>query len=179
MGDEFTEDRPGISRRSLIKKSAVVGGTVVWAAPVVQSMTNKAFAQAGSPPPEIGGGISHFTLVLTDGVDIWWAKYEGAGSTCDEGFNNGNCTPTTAPTENGCAPAASHSVAQSGVSDILVTVNAGWTLLEFRVKDANDPPDDGCYDPGETSIHGVTQPTLPGGGLAGPATITILDPKPF
>lgn len=38
----------GISRRTLIKRGAVVGGTLVWAAPVVQSLSAPAFA-AGSP----------------------------------------------------------------------------------------------------------------------------------
>lgn len=37
----------GISRRQLIKRSAVVGGTVVWAAPVIQSLTSP--ASAASP----------------------------------------------------------------------------------------------------------------------------------
>ena len=39
----------GISRRSLIKRGAVTGGTVLWAAPVVQSFTNAVGAQAGTP----------------------------------------------------------------------------------------------------------------------------------
>ena len=35
----------GISRRQLIKRGAIVGGTVVWAAPVVQSFTAPAYSQ--------------------------------------------------------------------------------------------------------------------------------------
>ena len=35
----------GISRRQLIKRGAIVGGTVVWAAPVVQSFTAPAHSQ--------------------------------------------------------------------------------------------------------------------------------------
>lgn len=34
----------GISRRDLIKRGAVVGGTLVWATPVVQRLTPPAFA---------------------------------------------------------------------------------------------------------------------------------------
>jgi hypothetical protein len=180
MTEEVSE-RAGLTRRSLIKKSAIVGGTAVWAAPVVQSITHKALAQGGSPPP-LNGEISHFTLVLTNGIDTWWAKYDGPGSTCDEGFNEGECRPDPnlfGPTQQGCPPPESHSVEPSGTNDVLVTVNSGWTLVYFRVKDGDDPPDNGCYDPGETSIHGVTQPSLPGGGLVGPGTITILDPKPI
>jgi hypothetical protein len=36
----------GISRRELIRRGAVVGGTLVWAAPVIQSLTPPAYAQA-------------------------------------------------------------------------------------------------------------------------------------
>ena len=36
----------GISRRQLIKRGAIVGGTVMWAAPVVQSLTSPAGAVA-------------------------------------------------------------------------------------------------------------------------------------
>ena len=36
------EPRSGISRRDVIKRGAIVGGTLVWAAPVVQSLGSKA-----------------------------------------------------------------------------------------------------------------------------------------
>ena len=41
----------GISRRSVLRNAAI-GGGLVWAAPVVQSMTTPAFAQDGSPACE-------------------------------------------------------------------------------------------------------------------------------
>lgn len=34
----------GLSRRDVIRRGAVVGGTLLWAAPVVQSITKPAFA---------------------------------------------------------------------------------------------------------------------------------------
>jgi hypothetical protein len=44
----------GVSRRDVIKRGAVVGGTVVWATPVLQSLTTPAFAgtpnEPGCPP---------------------------------------------------------------------------------------------------------------------------------
>jgi hypothetical protein len=40
----------GITRRELIRRGAVVGGTLLWAAPVVQTLTPAAHAQ-GSPGP--------------------------------------------------------------------------------------------------------------------------------
>jgi hypothetical protein len=40
----------GISRRELLRRGAIVGGTMVWAVPVLQSLTPPAYAQ-GSPRP--------------------------------------------------------------------------------------------------------------------------------
>lgn len=48
MEEEEFNANLGISRRTLIKRSAVVGGTLVWATPVVQSLSAPAFAY-GSP----------------------------------------------------------------------------------------------------------------------------------
>ena len=56
--------RAGISRRELIRRGAVVGGTLVWATPVIQSLATPAGAQAqylhrccfcsNEPPPTTG-----------------------------------------------------------------------------------------------------------------------------
>lgn len=47
----------GISRRTLLKRGAVVGGTLLWVAPVIKSLTPPAFGQTnGSPPPQNGDG---------------------------------------------------------------------------------------------------------------------------
>jgi hypothetical protein len=44
------QERAGIDRRSLIKRSVIAGGAAVWATPVVQSFTSPAGAQTvGSP----------------------------------------------------------------------------------------------------------------------------------
>ena len=48
--DEIDGDL-GVSRRQLIKRGAVVGGTVLWAAPVVQSLTTPALGQTALYPP--------------------------------------------------------------------------------------------------------------------------------
>jgi hypothetical protein len=55
MGNSENQDRNdlqrelGISRRGLIKRGAIVGGTLVWAVPVIQSLSPPAFAQIVSP----------------------------------------------------------------------------------------------------------------------------------
>ena len=51
------EETPGVSRREALKKGAVVGGTVLWAAPLVQSLgMSAAAAQTVSPGPGPGPG---------------------------------------------------------------------------------------------------------------------------
>ncbi|CAN5796222.1 hypothetical protein BH20ACT7_BH20ACT7_20380 [soil metagenome] len=44
----------GLSRRDLLRRGAIVGGTLVWAAPAVQTLARPAFAQeyGGSPACE-------------------------------------------------------------------------------------------------------------------------------
>jgi hypothetical protein len=51
----MTEDRPqptprrGFTRRDLIRKGAIVGGTLLWVAPAVQTLTPPAYAHVVSP----------------------------------------------------------------------------------------------------------------------------------
>ena len=47
MVDDELEGNLGISRRELIKRAAIVGGTLMWAAPVVETIVAKA-AYAGN-----------------------------------------------------------------------------------------------------------------------------------
>ena len=46
--EQSTDGASGFDRRTLLKRGAVVGGTAIWATPVVQSLARPAFA-AGSP----------------------------------------------------------------------------------------------------------------------------------
>jgi hypothetical protein len=39
------QDELGVSRRDLLRRGAIVGGTVLWVTPVIQSMRTPAFAQ--------------------------------------------------------------------------------------------------------------------------------------
>jgi hypothetical protein len=41
-------DESGMTRRDLIRRGAVVGGTLLWVAPAIQSIGSKAYAQTGS-----------------------------------------------------------------------------------------------------------------------------------
>jgi hypothetical protein len=39
----------GISRRDLLRRGAIVGGTLIWTVPLVESISRSAFAKKGSP----------------------------------------------------------------------------------------------------------------------------------
>jgi hypothetical protein len=43
-GDDGVRRELGISRRELIRRGAIVGGTLLWATPVIQSLSPPAFA---------------------------------------------------------------------------------------------------------------------------------------
>ena len=44
----------GVSRREIIKRGAIVGGTALWAAPVIQSLSSSAMAQGHDPESRCG-----------------------------------------------------------------------------------------------------------------------------
>ena len=86
----------GISRRELLRKGAVLGGAVVWATPVVQTLSmGRAYAQTASPTGV--KGISYVGIMLTgcpgdltnffvkweeEGEDSDWEMYPGAVPSC-------------------------------------------------------------------------------------------------
>jgi hypothetical protein len=91
-GSQQQEQRPGISRRSMLRRAAVAGGTVVWAAPIMQTITmRQAYAQTAPPSAcrMTGGGfvdnnvygrVSHgFELhcnaaALPNNLEVNWGK---------------------------------------------------------------------------------------------------------
>jgi hypothetical protein len=46
-GDKFRSEL-GMTRRDLLRRGAIVGGTLLWAAPIIQSIRTPAFAQTAS-----------------------------------------------------------------------------------------------------------------------------------
>lgn len=76
MHDEVSPSL-GISRRDVLKRGAVVGGTLVWAAPAVQTISRAALAQDGGTPQPTDGAISYVALVLNCGTaGTFRVKYE-------------------------------------------------------------------------------------------------------
>lgn len=69
----------GITRRDLLRRGAALGGAVVWATPVVQTLgMGRAFAQV--PSPTGGKGISYIGInaTCTEGGN-YFAKWEDGG----------------------------------------------------------------------------------------------------
>ena len=44
-------DESGMTRRDMLRRGAIVGGTLLWVAPAIQSMAPKAFAQTDGAAP--------------------------------------------------------------------------------------------------------------------------------
>ena len=68
----------GISRRDLLKRSAIVGGAsaMVWAAPSITTLGSRAFGASGSPP---GRGWSHVAFLVTCGLIDYKVKWNREG----------------------------------------------------------------------------------------------------
>lgn len=79
-----TGSEPGISRRDVMKRGALVGGAMVWATPVVQTMARPAFAAEGTP---VNMSWAAFTFLADDGkyygfkVEVESCTLEEPGST--------------------------------------------------------------------------------------------------
>ena len=127
------DDQPGgMTRRTLIKRSAVVGGTIMWATPVVQSFTSPAFGQVGTPGE--GKGISYIALVYQcTGQPPKAVKLDladGGTFTC-----SGSAAPNT-PQCEGSLTLPAGTVAGS-CDDLTIVVAPDRTLVTIT-------PDAGC-----------------------------------
>ncbi len=78
----------GLDRRQLLRRGAMVGGALVWATPVVQSLTPAAYANGS---PRGGGGAPSFVmLVLLCDNTYSSVKIENNGANGDCGVFGGN-----------------------------------------------------------------------------------------
>lgn len=102
MDDQPFEANLGLSRRTLLRRSAVVGGTLVWAAPAVQTLAKPAFAATGSAACQAtvcavltngyGGVLGHLTCTAANAGD--------QGCLCKCALGVGQCnepSPCTVP----------------------------------------------------------------------------------
>ena len=68
--DEEGGQQSGIPRRTLIKRGAIVGGTLVWATPVIQSLSSPAHAQVGPGSPLCAACLAATIDGVTTHVDF-------------------------------------------------------------------------------------------------------------
>jgi len=156
--DEITPDgKPeGMSRRAMLRRSALVGGTVVWMAPAVQTLAAPAFAN-GSTAEEIpctpGLALSEVTVLTLCNGKYFWTKYNpqtNAGSPTECGpninvaqSNGNNADPTCDAAENAILAYIAGNrltVETTGCPSATVTngnlcVGAGCTILAWTVHD--------------------------------------------
>jgi hypothetical protein len=146
-GEEAVENKESkpVERRVFLKRAAVVGTAPVWAAPLIQSMREPAFA--ASPPPPPGFDISFVALLLQCGQKKYRVKFDGGSlnEECGPNFAVGNCADQLDrhgnDIENGCPSGVSAAHGQNG--SVLVTLGS-CVVLDFVVKSGQC-----CAGPGE------------------------------
>ncbi len=87
--DNTSEGTGGLSRRDMLRKSALVGGTLVWVAPAVQTLAAPAFANGsttpGDQPCKYKFGLKWNKDADDDGVH-YEANYGGQSSCYPVGY---------------------------------------------------------------------------------------------
>jgi hypothetical protein len=134
---ELTEHR--ISRREGLRRAAIIGG-VAWSAPVLQTLSSAAYAQA-YPGCEV----------------IYCVKFEGITDTsptatcveCGPAVTTGNCL-ASGGAANGCGRAT----AVVTPTTITVTLDPGCQCLEAEAKVGD--PGGGCGGAGQVTCSGNT-----------------------
>lgn len=146
FGDGDIDGYLGISRRQLIARGAIVGGTV-WAVPLIQSMSAPAFAQGVT----YGGGrtdISYVAIIYDCGDGARGLKIDSpdgcqdadATSGCNllEGCGGVGETPGCLGDFFGSTPSGSCADIASAVVDtngnVTITLRAGCTISSVRAK---------------------------------------------
>jgi hypothetical protein len=131
----------------MLRRTALVGGTVVWMAPAVQTLAAPAFA-AGSlaeeNPPTTA--LSEVTLLLLCGSTYYWAKYNpqtgsGTPTECKNGINvaesntDATCTAAEAAIDAYLAantgPGSGKTVATSGCLTGTVNATTGQLCIDY------------------------------------------------
>ena len=79
-------DESGMTRRDLMKRGAIVGGTLLWVAPAIQSFGSKAFAQTNGSP------FCDACIAVTQGPNTVHVVFEPTQVCCEciDNFPGGN-----------------------------------------------------------------------------------------
>jgi hypothetical protein len=86
-------DESGMTRRDLMRRGAIVGGTLLWVAPAIQSIGSKAYAQVGQGPSPGNCAACYCYNVDTDGnlVADECSENGVVSATHPERFSNDAC----------------------------------------------------------------------------------------
>lgn len=131
----------GMNRRDFVRRSAVVGGTVIWAAPTIQSFASPAFAQS----TEITG-FSYFAAVvectdtITNEVTLYRVKYEVDLATweCPAGSELPACESMTPSGWDSATPSAPANSGCADAGPFNIHISQSGTLVTFCVEATAD-----------------------------------------
>lgn len=148
-----TPDGSGISRRSVMKRTALVGGAMVWTLPAVQSIAAPAFAAGSSVAP--GCSVSYVVLFIECEGHYYLVKYKGTGTSYSvEKFgyftsSSGDGTrdddglaamlKVAGATSNKSLGLLSTDLPNVTVSGTTFTLDAGCTLQGYIIHDGSIP----------------------------------------
>ena len=115
----------GITRRDLLKRGAALGGAVVWATPVVQTLgMGRAFAQVPSPAPS---DISYIAITWTcDGGATWFFTKNEEDGTSDGSWEP---DPGSIPGCEGMLPGWDGATKTSGAGFFSITYNGDCATI--------------------------------------------------
>lgn len=172
--DSQAPEQPGISRRRMLQ-GAVAGGTLVWAAPVIDSI----ISTAGAASTPLGAApFSYVAIELTCGSDVFDVKYNsptfnytdtangGACGTFATPCNGGNFSTFVADSSLGCptnAQLSQQATFSADLSQLSVVVGAGCTITGYVIHRGQC-----CCGPLEGSCTESEPPIA-----AGPGTVTF------
>ncbi len=142
-------DGSGITRRTLVKRGAIVGGTVLWAAPVVQSFTSPAFGQVGT-----GKDLSYLAFFYDCGQGPRGVKIE-----LNDNGTVAACEASADPDTPGCTLTPPAGATAGDCGKFIVTVNAGVVSVTFKEADA-------CTFIDSAAVGKCGNPTNPASGGA-------------
>jgi hypothetical protein len=86
--------RAGLSRRDMLKRSAVVGGTMVWAVPMMATVAEaRPTGSQPPPPPNEGATYSEVVAIVTCAAATYRVKYSPQGDS-PGAITPSDCGPT-------------------------------------------------------------------------------------
>ena len=114
--DKINEGVGGMDRRTMLKRGAVVGGALVWATPVVQSIASPAFAATS---PVVQGCLNQRRVAV---------KFDGAQA----GLNTNQCLPPTATLNTPLGVLVGPAILNTPTADTLTfTLGPGDTFISI------------------------------------------------